>query len=191
MVEIFLFIIVSGLVAHFIGASVHEGIFVGALVPPAPRAPMRRRTSASYLFVARSAALAKATREPQLSWHGSAAGAALAACCAGCRMRGTRPRACAPGRPAADARGGGGAQVSMSSTSIVIKCLSDTKSTNTPHGAITIGTLILQARARVRQRVRCMCMCRPARRRCLWRHGRCPRGEQSPGCPGRPQPLKV
>ena len=35
-------------------------------------------------------------------------------------------------------------QVSMSSTSIVIKCLSDTKSTNTPHGAITIGTLILQ-----------------------------------------------
>ena len=32
----------------------------------------------------------------------------------------------------------------MSSTSIVIKCLSDTKSTNTPHGAITIGTLILQ-----------------------------------------------
>ncbi len=37
----------------------------------------------------------------------------------------------------------------MSSTSIVIKCLSDTKSTNTPHGAITIGTLILQARARL------------------------------------------
>lgn len=34
MVEIFLFIIVSGLVAHFIGASVHEGIFVGALVRP-------------------------------------------------------------------------------------------------------------------------------------------------------------
>ncbi|KAK9833979.1 hypothetical protein WJX81_000500 [Elliptochloris bilobata] len=65
MVEIFLFIIASGLIAHFIGAGVHEGIFVGALV-------------------------------------------------------------------------------SMSSTSIVIKCLSDTKSTNTPHGAITIGTLILQ-----------------------------------------------
>lgn len=32
MVEIFLFIIVAGVIAHFIGASVHEGIFVGALV---------------------------------------------------------------------------------------------------------------------------------------------------------------
>ena len=32
MVEIFLFIIASGLIAHFIGAGVHEGIFVGALV---------------------------------------------------------------------------------------------------------------------------------------------------------------
>ena len=30
--EIILFIVVSGLVANFIGASVHEGIFVGALV---------------------------------------------------------------------------------------------------------------------------------------------------------------
>ena len=30
--EIFLFIIASGLIAHFIGAGVHEGIFVGALV---------------------------------------------------------------------------------------------------------------------------------------------------------------
>ena len=32
--EIFLFIIVAGVGAHFIGASVHEGIFVGALVRP-------------------------------------------------------------------------------------------------------------------------------------------------------------
>ena len=30
--EIFLFILVAGLLANFIGASVHEGIFVGALV---------------------------------------------------------------------------------------------------------------------------------------------------------------
>ncbi|CAL8461875.1 g1406 [Coccomyxa elongata] len=65
MVEIFLFIIAAGVIAHFIGASVHEGIFVGALV-------------------------------------------------------------------------------SMSSTSIVIKCLHDSKSTGSPHGQITIGTLILQ-----------------------------------------------
>ena len=34
MVEIFLFILVAGLLANFIGASVHEGIFVGALVGP-------------------------------------------------------------------------------------------------------------------------------------------------------------
>ncbi|KAK9819825.1 hypothetical protein WJX72_002802 [[Myrmecia] bisecta] len=65
MVEIFLFILVAGCMAHFIGASVHEGIFVGALV-------------------------------------------------------------------------------SMSSTSIVVKCLSDTKLSNSAHGQITIGTLILQ-----------------------------------------------
>ncbi|KAK9821251.1 hypothetical protein WJX74_001923 [Apatococcus lobatus] len=65
MIEIFLFILVAGLLAHSIGASVHEGIFVGALV-------------------------------------------------------------------------------SMSSTSIVVKCLADTKSSNSPHGQITIGTLILQ-----------------------------------------------
>lgn len=32
MVQIFLFILVAGLLAMFIGASVHEGIFVGALV---------------------------------------------------------------------------------------------------------------------------------------------------------------
>ena len=32
----------------------------------------------------------------------------------------------------------------MSSTSIVIKCLHDSKSTGSPHGQITIGTLILQ-----------------------------------------------
>ncbi len=37
-------------------------------------------------------------------------------------------------------------QVSMSSTSIVVKCLADTKSSNSPHGQITIGTLILQVR---------------------------------------------
>ena len=35
-------------------------------------------------------------------------------------------------------------QVSMSSTSIVVKCLTDQKATNSPHGQITIGTLILQ-----------------------------------------------
>ncbi len=38
-------------------------------------------------------------------------------------------------------------QVSMSSTSIVVKCLTDSKSTGSPHGQITIGTLILQVRA--------------------------------------------
>lgn len=65
MVEIFLFILVAGLLANFIGASVHEGIFVGALV-------------------------------------------------------------------------------SMSSTSIVVKCLEDSRSSNMAHGQITIGTLILQ-----------------------------------------------
>ncbi|CAK0783762.1 hypothetical protein CVIRNUC_006962 [Coccomyxa viridis] len=65
MVEIFLFIIAAGVIAHLIGASVHEGIFVGALV-------------------------------------------------------------------------------SMSSTSIVVKCLTDSKVTASPHGQITIGTLILQ-----------------------------------------------
>ncbi len=32
----------------------------------------------------------------------------------------------------------------MSSTSIVVKCLTDAKATNTQHGQITIGTLILQ-----------------------------------------------
>ena len=36
------------------------------------------------------------------------------------------------------------AQVSMSSTSIVVKCLVDNKASNLPHGQITIGTLILQ-----------------------------------------------
>ena len=35
-------------------------------------------------------------------------------------------------------------QVSMSSTSIVVKCLTDANATNSPHGQITIGTLILQ-----------------------------------------------
>lgn len=37
-----------------------------------------------------------------------------------------------------------GVQVSMSSTSIVVKCLEDSRSTNMAHGQITIGTLILQ-----------------------------------------------
>jgi len=32
----------------------------------------------------------------------------------------------------------------MSSTSIVVKCLTDAKATNSMHGQITIGTLILQ-----------------------------------------------
>lgn len=32
----------------------------------------------------------------------------------------------------------------MSSTSIVVKCLTDAKATNSQHGQITIGTLILQ-----------------------------------------------
>jgi hypothetical protein len=41
MVEIFLFIIAAGVIAHFIGASVHEGIFVGALVRPATLLCMR------------------------------------------------------------------------------------------------------------------------------------------------------
>ena len=35
-------------------------------------------------------------------------------------------------------------QVSMSSTSIVVKCLEDSRSSNMAHGQITIGTLILQ-----------------------------------------------
>lgn len=34
----------------------------------------------------------------------------------------------------------------MSSTSIVVKCLTDSKVTGSPHGQITIGTLILQVR---------------------------------------------
>ncbi len=37
-----------------------------------------------------------------------------------------------------------GALLSMSSTSVVIKCLEATKSTNSAYGQITIGTLILQ-----------------------------------------------
>lgn len=35
-------------------------------------------------------------------------------------------------------------QVSMSSTSIVIKCLADARQNSSLHGQITIGTLILQ-----------------------------------------------
>ncbi len=37
MLEIFLFIVLAGLLAIWIGASVHEGIFVGALVSPLPQ----------------------------------------------------------------------------------------------------------------------------------------------------------
>ena len=37
-----------------------------------------------------------------------------------------------------------GALVSMSSTSIVVKVMGDTKAANTQHGQITIGTLVLQ-----------------------------------------------
>ena len=37
-----------------------------------------------------------------------------------------------------------GLLVAMSSTSIVVKCLADSKTSNTPVGQITIGTLILQ-----------------------------------------------
>jgi len=47
MVEIFLFILVAGLLANFIGASVHEGIFVGALV---------RLSSSSFLACIRKQA---------------------------------------------------------------------------------------------------------------------------------------
>ena len=35
MLEIFLFVVLAGLLAIWIGASVHEGIFVGALVSSA------------------------------------------------------------------------------------------------------------------------------------------------------------
>ena len=38
--EIFLFIIAAGVIAHLIGASVHEGIFVGALVCAVILAPL-------------------------------------------------------------------------------------------------------------------------------------------------------
>ena len=34
----------------------------------------------------------------------------------------------------------------MSSTSIVVKCLADARTSNMAHGQITIGTLILQVR---------------------------------------------
>lgn len=49
MVEIFLFIIAAGVIAHLIGASVHEGIFVGALVRADPSQPsLDRRLEMSY-----------------------------------------------------------------------------------------------------------------------------------------------
>lgn len=41
VLEIFLFCFVAGVTAHFIGASVHEGIFVGALVSPQPSMALR------------------------------------------------------------------------------------------------------------------------------------------------------
>ena len=47
-----------------------------------------------------------------------------------------------------------GAVVSMSSTSIVIKVLNDTRSANTQHGQITIGTLILQVGEKGQARAR-------------------------------------
>jgi hypothetical protein len=147
MVEIFLFIIVSGLVAHFIGASVHEGIFVGALVPPSGlRAPMRWRTSARSVM-AQSVCLAGTHARRSSAGRSAPLLAALGTCRAGCRVC-CAARVHAPRTARLLMHASAGAQVSMSSTSIVIKCLSDTKSTNTPHGAITIGTLILQARGR-------------------------------------------
>jgi Kef-type K+ transport system membrane component KefB len=41
-----------------------------------------------------------------------------------------------------------GALVSMSSTSIVVKCLNDARVQNQPAGQITIATLVLQVRGR-------------------------------------------
>ena len=40
--EIFLFIIAAGVIAHLIGASVHEGIFVGALVSSVSCPPLMK-----------------------------------------------------------------------------------------------------------------------------------------------------
>jgi Kef-type K+ transport system membrane component KefB len=37
-----------------------------------------------------------------------------------------------------------GAMLAMSSTSVVVKCLQDSRASNTPHAQITIGTLVLQ-----------------------------------------------
>ena len=37
-----------------------------------------------------------------------------------------------------------GAMLAMSSTSVVVKCLQDARASHTPHGQITIGTLVLQ-----------------------------------------------
>ena len=121
MVEIFLFIIAAGVIAHFIGASVHEGIFVGALV------------GAPHL-----------TYEPGMSTGYSAPAANT--CCPWMPICAARRRFCGPAE-AQHRRGCLLAQVSMSSTSIVVKCLHDSKATSSPHGQITIGTLILQARA--------------------------------------------
>ncbi len=49
MIEIFLFILVAGILAHSIGASVHEGIFVGALVGPSLLHNMRFTICSRYL----------------------------------------------------------------------------------------------------------------------------------------------
>ena len=132
MVEIFLFIIAAGVIAHVIGASIHEGIFVGALVshpgrnrrcccgnrPPCvmrcPRTPHEDSARSACLHAClHNACHGRSLRERQ--WHRVRCGC--------CRLR---------------------VQVSMSSTSIVVKCLTDSKATASPHGQITIGTLILQ-----------------------------------------------
>ena len=118
MVEIFLFIIAAGVIAHFIGASVHEGIFVGALVRLATRP--EPATSPCLLSL------------PLCSEH--------VAVCLYCHS--WNKVSCVP-----TVSGCYLLQVSMSSTSIVVKCLHDSKATSSPHGQITIGTLILQARA--------------------------------------------
>ncbi len=49
MVEIFLFIIAAGVIAHLIGASVHEGIFVGALVCAVSLSPLSTATQRHLL----------------------------------------------------------------------------------------------------------------------------------------------
>ena len=117
MVEIFLFIIAAGVIAHFIGASVHEGIFVGALVCLAIRPDQLPFPTCSLpLLLSMCRIWTAILGEECTSTHVPMSGSQLV-------------------------------QVSMSSTSIVVKCLHDSKATSSPHGQITIGTLILQVRA--------------------------------------------